>query len=892
MSSRLDGHAVHLLAALQSEPNVSHVVSTRQEPGVATRFTYILHCKASRKSAMSSRLDWRRVRSCGSLTRCIAKRAERQQCRLDSTGGGCSHAVHLLPALQSEPNVSHVISTRLKAGAVMRFTYILHCKGSRTSAMSSRLDWRRVRSCGSLTSCIAKRAERQPCRLASTGGGDGHAVHLLSALQSEPNVSHVVSTQRSSGSLTGCIAKGAERQPCRLDSTGAGCGHAVHLLPALQNEPNVNRVISPRLEAGAVMRFTYFLLCKACRTSAMSSRFDWRRVRSCGSHTVCIAKRAERQPCDLDSNGGGCGHAVHLPSALQREPNVSHVVSTRLQAGAVMRFTYSLHCNASRTSTVLSHLDWRRVRSCGSLTICIAKRAERQACRLDSMVMRFTYILHCKGSRTSAMSSRLDLRRVRSCGSLTPCIAKRAERQPCCLTSTGGECGHAVHLLSALQSEPNVSDVVSTRLSCGSFTGCIAKRAERQPCPVDSTGGGCSHAVHLQSSLQSEPKVSHVVSTRLEAGAVMRFTYSLRCKESRMSAMSSRLDGHAVHLLAALQWEPNVSHVVSTRLEACAVMRFTYSLHCKASRTSAMSSRLVVMRFTYTLHCNESRTSAMSSRLDWRRVWSCGSLTRCIAKRAERQPCCLTSTGGGCGHAVHLLSALQSERNVSHVVSTQRSSSSLTGCIAKGAERQPCRLDSTGGGCGHAVHLLAVLQCEPNVSNVVSTRLEAGAATRFTYILHCKGSRKSAMSSRLDWRRVWSCGSLTGCIAKRAERQPCRLDSTGGGCGHAVLLLPVLQSEPNVSNVVSTRLEAGAATRFTYILHCKASRKSAMSSRLDWRRVRSCGSLTACIAKRAERQPCRLDSMVMRFTYSLHCEGSRTSALSSRLDWRRVRSCC
>jgi len=170
----------------------------------------------------------------------------------------------------------------------MRLTYSLHCK----------------------------RADRQQCRLDSTGGGCDHAVHLLSALQSKPNVSHVISTRRSCGSLTVCIAKRAERQPCRLDSTEGRCGHAVHLHPALQ----------------------------ASRTSAMSSRLDWRRVWSCGSLTSCIAKGAERQPCRLDSTGGGCGHAVHLLSTLQSERNVSRVVLTRLEAGAVMRLTYSLHC--------------------------------------------------------------------------------------------------------------------------------------------------------------------------------------------------------------------------------------------------------------------------------------------------------------------------------------------------------------------------------------------------------------------------------------------------------------------------------------------------------------------------------------------------------------------
>jgi len=374
------------------------------------RFTYYLHYKASPTSAMSSRLGWRRVRSCGPLTYCIAERAERQPCRLDSTGGRCGHAVHLHSAFQSELNVSHVVSIRLEAGAVLRFTYSLHCKVSRTSAMSSSLDWRRVRSCGSLTTCIAQRAECQPCHLDSTGGRCGHEVNLRPALQSEPNVSHVVSTQagavmrftyslhcktsrtsavssrlgwrqvRSCGSLTFCIAKRAERQPCRLDSTGGGCSHAVYLLPALQSEPNVSHVVST--QAGTVMRFTYSLHCKTSRTLAMSSRLDWRQVRSCGSLTSYIAKRAECQPCRLDSTGGGCGHAVYLLPALQSEPNVSHVVSTRLEASEVMRFTYILHCKASRTSAMSSRLDWRRARSCGSLTRCIAKRAECQPSRL------------------------------------------------------------------------------------------------------------------------------------------------------------------------------------------------------------------------------------------------------------------------------------------------------------------------------------------------------------------------------------------------------------------------------------------------------------------------------------------------------------------------------
>jgi hypothetical protein len=305
---------------------------------------------------MSSRLDGKRVRSYGSLTYCIANRAERQPCRLDWTGGGCGHAVHLHAELQSESNVSHVVSTRREAGAVMRITYSLHCKAIRTSAMSSRLEWRRVQSCGSLTSCIAQRTDR----------------------------------------------------PCRLESTGGGWDQAVHILPALQSEPNVSDVVPTRLETGTVMRFTYELHCDASRTSAISSGMNWRRVRSCGSLTSYIAKRAERQPCRLESTGSGCEHAVHLHPAFQSEPNVSYVVSTRWEAGAVMRFTYKLHCTASRTSAVSSRLDGKRVRSCASPTYCIIQRAERQPCRLES---------------------------------------------------TGDGCGHAVHLLPALQIERNVSHV-------------------------------------------------------------------------------------------------------------------------------------------------------------------------------------------------------------------------------------------------------------------------------------------------------------------------------------------------------------------------------------------------------------------------------------------------
>jgi hypothetical protein len=161
----------------------------------------------------------------------------------------------------------------------MLLTYLLHCTASRTSAMSSRPDWKRVWSCGSLTSCVAQRAERQPCR--------GRRVRLCGSLTrciaSEPNISHVVLTRREAsavmrfcGSLTSCIVQRAERQRCRFDSKGGGCEHAVHLLAALQREPNVSHVFLTRMEAGAVMR-------------------------SCGSHTRYIAKRAERQPCRLDS---------------------------------------------------------------------------------------------------------------------------------------------------------------------------------------------------------------------------------------------------------------------------------------------------------------------------------------------------------------------------------------------------------------------------------------------------------------------------------------------------------------------------------------------------------------------------------------------------------------
>src|SRR3979411_2526250 len=135
----------------------------------------------------------------------------------------------------------------------------------------------------------------------------------------------------------------------------------------------------------------------------------------------------------------------------------------------------------------------------GSLTDCIAKRAERQPYGEQLPALRFTYLLHCKASRTSAIWR------------ATP--------------------GDSVHLPTALQSEPNVSHMASNSRRCGSLTSCIVKRAERQP-----------------------------YGEQLPA---IRFTYRLHCKASRTSAIWRATPGAAVHLPSALQSEPNVSHMAS-----------------------------------------------------------------------------------------------------------------------------------------------------------------------------------------------------------------------------------------------------------------------------------------------------------------------------------------
>ena len=105
-------------------------------------------------------------------------------------------SVHLPPALQTKPNVSHVTSDSQRFGL--------------------------------LTSYVAKQAERQPrykrlpairftynlcCKASETSATlrvtPGDSVHLPPALQTKPNVSHVASVSQRFGSLTGCVTKRA-----------------------------------------------------------------------------------------------------------------------------------------------------------------------------------------------------------------------------------------------------------------------------------------------------------------------------------------------------------------------------------------------------------------------------------------------------------------------------------------------------------------------------------------------------------------------------------------------------------------------------------------------------------------------------------------------------------
>ena len=132
------------------------------------------------------------------------------------------------------------------------------------------------------------------------------------------------------------------------------------------------------------------------------------------------------------------------------------------------------------------------------------------------------------------------------------------------------------------------------------FTYFLHSKASRTSA-ISSQPGRRGDLVHLLPALQSEPNVSYIVSTREVRGnlfhAVIWFTYFLYCKASRMSAISSQRGSRPV-------------------------IRFTYELHCKASRTSAISSqrgRCAAIRFTYFLHCKASRTSAIWSQR-WRRA--------------------------------------------------------------------------------------------------------------------------------------------------------------------------------------------------------------------------------------------------------------------------------
>ncbi|KAF8534853.1 hypothetical protein BDD12DRAFT_809027 [Trichophaea hybrida] len=676
-------------------------------------------------------------------------------------------------------------------------------------------------------------------RVVSTRHGD--VVHVPSARQREPNVCQVVSTRHRD---------------------------AVHLLPARQSETNVSQVVSQ----GTEMQFTYFLQGKASR---MSTRWSHEALR-CGPLTYCQAKRAECQP------GGLTRHqdAVHLPAAKQSEPNISQVVSQ----GTEMRFTYILQGKASRTSARWSHEAPRcgSHTSCkakraegqpGGLTrhrdavhLLPAKKSEPKAkraeCQLGGLTghrdavhlhaarqrepnvsqvvsqgteMWFTYFLQGKASRTSARWSHQAPR----CGSLTCCNATRAEHQP------GGLTRHrdAVHLPAARQREPNVSEVVSrgtemrftyllqgraSRTSarwyheaprCGSLTSYKAKRAERQ------LGGLTRHrdAVHLPATRQSEPKHSEPnVSQVVSPGTEMRFTYMLQGKASRTSARRSheapRCGSLTIYKIKRAERQPGKR----AERQPGSLTRHRDADHLPSARqsepnVSQVVSRRTAMRFTYPLPGNSSRTSARWSHEALR----CGSLTRCKAKRAERQP------GGLTRHrdAVHLPAARQREPEVSQVVSTRHRD---------------------------VVHLPAARQSEPNISQVVSQVNEM----RFTYKLERKASRTSARwsqrgtevqityflqgkASRTSAR--WShealrFGSLTRYKAKRAEGQP------SGLMRHrdAVHLLPARQSEPNVSRVVTQ----GTEMRITYHLQGQASRTSAKWSHEAPR----CGSLTICNA--------------------------------------------
>ena len=82
-------------------------------------------------------------------------------------------------------------------------------------------------------------------------------------------------------------------------------------------------------------------------------------------------------------------------------------------------FTYRLRIEP------ISHVTSHSQRF-GSLTDCVANQAKRQSRDEPLPAIRFTYVLRCKVSRTSAHVSS-DSRRF---GLLTHCVAKGAECQP------------------------------------------------------------------------------------------------------------------------------------------------------------------------------------------------------------------------------------------------------------------------------------------------------------------------------------------------------------------------------------------------------------------------------------------------------------------------------
>jgi hypothetical protein len=104
----VSGYSVHSLAAVQSEPNVRHIISSLKEGGGGDS----VHLLPA-------------VRSEQNVSHIISSLKE----------GGGGDSVQLLAAVRSELNVSHIISMR--ESVAIRFTYILYCKASRTSAISS-----------------------------------------------------------------------------------------------------------------------------------------------------------------------------------------------------------------------------------------------------------------------------------------------------------------------------------------------------------------------------------------------------------------------------------------------------------------------------------------------------------------------------------------------------------------------------------------------------------------------------------------------------------------------------------------------------------------------------------------------------------------------------------